>query len=117
SSQGRPARLSRLTLFSRSHACADGEPREIAIVGHAGIGRVPKFRLDGLQLCQDGGAVRIIGRDPVGGFEIGSVISILLSLVTVHRLLLSRRREFGFCSAFLRSEEHTSELQSRSDLV
>src|SRR5205823_5734473 len=32
-----PGRHSRVTLFSRSHACADGEPREIAIVGHAGF--------------------------------------------------------------------------------
>src|SRR5207253_9711860 len=98
--QSRSTRLSLLTMFSRSLACADGESREIAKVGCVGIGRVPEFRLDGLQLCQDGGTLGIVGRDPLGGLEIGSVISVLLGFITVYRFLLARRRQLDFSHTF-----------------
>ena len=86
-------------LFGHGDVRADGQPGEVAIVGHLRIGRVPSFRLDGLELSEDGGAVGIGKRDPVDGFEVGPVIGILLGLVTVDCFLLTGRNELRFFRA------------------
>src|SRR5690625_5633801 len=44
-------------------------------------------------------------------------IVVLLLLIILHQLFLNRFERFGQIYSFLRSEEHTSELQSRGHLV
>jgi len=85
--------------FGHGDVRADGQPGKVAIVGHLRIGRVPSFRLDGLELFKNGGAVGIVERDPVSGFEVGLVISVLLGLITVDCFLLTGRNELRFFRA------------------
>ena len=61
------------------------------IVRQPRIGGVPSFRFYRLQLPENFGAIWILGRDPVGRFEIVSLIGVLLGLRSVDRFLLPGR--------------------------
>ena len=83
-------------FLTKDHPCADRQPGEIAKIGHLGVGRIPEFRFDGLELRQNGSAVGVIRRNPVDGLKTGAVIGELLGFVAVDRFLLARRRQLGF---------------------
>ena len=106
---GRDAGRGLLIFFGQNYPHPDRKAGEITKVRHLSVRGVPELRLDGLKLCQDGRAVGIIGRDPVGGFEVWSVVGVLLGFITVYNFLLPSRFEHGFfraCLVALKSFQH-----------
>ena len=83
-------------FLANDHPQPDWQAGEIAKVRHFRISRIPKLGFNRLKLRQDGGAVRVIGCNPIGCLKIGSFVCILLGLVTVDRFPLASGCESGF---------------------
>src|SRR6476661_1199017 len=93
--------LAGMVFLTHDHAHPDRQAREIAKIVHFCVRRVPKLRFDRLNLCQDGSAIGIVRRDPIGGLKIGSVIRVLLGVVTIDRFLLASGCKSRFIGARL----------------
>src|ERR1039458_4291918 len=79
----------------------DRQTWEIPIVRHLRIGRPPNCRINGLQLFENGGAIRIFRGDPVTGFELRRLVNVLFRIVTVDDFFLAGGRELRFLASFL----------------
>src|SRR6202035_5809851 len=75
-------------LFANNYTHLDGQAGEIAEVGHFRVGGVPKFGFDRLKLREDGSAVWIVPRYPIGRLKIRSVVGVLVGIVTIDYFLL-----------------------------
>ena len=97
--------LARMVFLTHDHTHPDRQAREIAKIGHFCVRRVPKLRFDRLKLCQDGSAVGIVRRDPLGRPKIGPLIRVLLGVVTIDHFCLASRCKSRFVGAGLVAAE------------
>ena len=78
-----------LISLANGHAHSDRQTGEIAKIWHFRVRCIPKLRFDRLELRQHGSAIGIVRRNLVRRLKIGSVVRVLLRIVTVNHFPLA----------------------------